>query len=239
MRDINPFENPESLVMPAKARRYALVEGVQFLPEGIHAALAYSPPAAQQSIGWHFFEHAGKSPNSGLYAKKLFLDGLTRMLAERVRNGKGLVLALADFDDQKAMNTRFGHTAVDGIHNVFGKVVLDAIRLEDIAGCVGGDEYGIVLNRTNQEDALPVLERIRLRTTEAAREYLKSDVPVTLSIGAVGSFDHYGSVPIALQRRKDFVQEFAGVLMREAETLRQVAKEQGKDRIVMYSRPHS
>jgi diguanylate cyclase (GGDEF)-like protein len=134
--------------------------------------------------------------NSQLYAqaeKKARVDELTRLLNRRSldemidteigrhgRYGGAFTLAILDLDSFKSYNDSYGHLSGDRLLREVGHIIKSAIRNVDYAFRYGGDEFAILLPQTSIEDALQVLERVRVKI---ANNLDSGDVRITSSIG--------------------------------------------------------
>jgi len=97
---------------------------------------------------------------------------ILRMLDEQIkyakRYGEELSLSLMDIDNFKSINDRYGHLAGDDVLEKIGTLMKQNIRDTDSAGRYGGEEFIIVLPRTNPSSALSVAERLR-KTIEISK----------------------------------------------------------------------
>jgi len=116
--------------------------------------------------------------NARLYEKTLELaqeDGLTRLanrrhLMERLkqevyraeRYHTSLSLIMLDLDKFKSFNDSYGHLKGDELLREFAIMVAHTIRVTDIAGRYGGEEFAIILPNTALKGAIVIAERIRL-----------------------------------------------------------------------------
>ncbi len=94
--------------------------------------------------------------------------------------GRPLALLFIDLDHFKAFNDRFGHAAGD---KALKRIVLDimaAARVSDFTYRFGGEEFVVIADGVNADDALALAERIRKRIAGAA---VAADAHVTVSIG--------------------------------------------------------
>ena len=89
-------------------------------------------------------------------------------------------VVLTDIDAFKRVNDLFGHQVGDTVLRCFAAVLKAGLRDGDEVGRWGGEEYLMVLPRTELEGALHVAERLRARV-EA--EPLLAGHPVTASFG--------------------------------------------------------
>ena len=79
--------------------------------------------------------------------------------ADRLNNQISMIMV--DMDRFKDINDTYGHTVGDRILTIFAQVVLKCIRKTDVIVRYGGDEFVVVLPRTDTETAHIVAERIR------------------------------------------------------------------------------
>lgn len=99
-----------------------------------------------------------------------------------------LAVIQLDLDHFKSINDRFGHQAGDRVLIHIGRVILNKIRKDDIAGRVGGEEFCIVLPGTSLTQAQDIAERIR--DSINSREILiakKQTIRVSASLGVCSS----------------------------------------------------
>jgi diguanylate cyclase (GGDEF)-like protein len=90
-----------------------------------------------------------------------------------------------DIDHFKSVNDRFGHPAGDEILKLFANVLVHTLRITDIVGRVGGEEFAALLP-CSIEEAVGAADRVR--TVFASAGVQVDDTPVTtsVSIGVAG-----------------------------------------------------
>jgi diguanylate cyclase (GGDEF)-like protein len=106
-------------------------------------------------------------------AKLADTDGLTGCLNRRafharlaveidraVRHDRPLCLVVADIDDFKAVNDNLGHPIGDEALALVGAALRDELRSTDVAGRLGGDEFGVIIADTTLEGAQTQARRI-------------------------------------------------------------------------------
>jgi diguanylate cyclase (GGDEF)-like protein len=98
---------------------------------------------------------------TGLANRRHFEDQLAAELARSERFGGPLAIVLADLDDFKDVNDRYGHPVGDVVLCEFGRTLEDAIRDVDLAARWGGEEFALLLPSTDLAGAAQVAERIR------------------------------------------------------------------------------
>lgn len=128
-------------------------------------------------------------------------------------------LALIDIDHFKAINDRYGHLIGDEVIKLFSKVMIERRRSTDIAGRVGGDEFGLIFRGTNTAEAGIVLAQLKHHLLDAFAT--RKDLPtVTLSIGTA-----------------EYTQETTSVeaWITACDHALYAAKRQGRDRVICAS----
>lgn len=98
--------------------------------------------------------------HSGLFNRAYFDQRLKGEVAEAMRHNKPLTLVLADIDNFKETNDRFGHLFGDFVIERFASII-NCRRASDVACRVGGEEFGIILPQTNQGNVFELLENYR------------------------------------------------------------------------------
>src|SRR6266540_3744348 len=120
--------------------------------------------------------------------RRHFEEALAAEISRAERFGGALALVLADLDDFKQVNDRYGHQAGDDVLRAFADVLRDTVRDIDVAARYGGEEFAVLLPQTDLEGAERLAERLR-EAMEARRLTLHpgASFSVTSSFG-VASF---------------------------------------------------
>lgn len=130
-----------------------------------------------------------KDTLTGLQNRRKLESYLSTLLAARLNGhrqsdqhtqGRGEYLAVLDLDKFKRINDTYGHLIGDEVLLTFANILRSSLREADRAFRYGGEEFIVVVNDVNDEQAERVLERVR-------RNVEKHDFPqvgrVTVSIG--------------------------------------------------------
>lgn len=112
---------------------------------------------AQLSVQEEWQEKAERDGLTGLYNQRAFADQVRERLA---KSGAGAVLVNIDLDNFKTINDHLGHAVGDDVLKKVGSILETCIRGGDIAGRVGGDEFLLWLERTDETGAQAVAQRI-------------------------------------------------------------------------------
>lgn len=115
-------------------------------------------------------------PNSR-YLSELF----DREVARAHRYKYPLTVAYIDVDDFKLINDNYGHETGDKTLRLVAEILRKNIRVSDVVGRIGGDEFVLILPHTGEADAAATLEKLRSAFCDSIK---KSNLPITLSIGA-------------------------------------------------------
>jgi len=148
-----------------------------------------------------------------LLNKRALRNVLATELERTIRYGTPLSVIFLDIDDFKDYNDAYGHLAGDVVLQKTAEIIGNSIRLVDIAGRYGGEEFVIILPGTKGEGAARVAERIR----KAIETYPFPHRQVTASLG------------VASAKRNDS----ADSLLARADQACYQAKRQGKNRFCL------
>jgi diguanylate cyclase (GGDEF)-like protein len=100
---------------------------------------------------------------TGMATRRQLLTILDKEVARASRSDATLAVIMADVDDFKAINDRWGHDAGNRILQTFAEVLRAILRREDSAARSDGDEFVCVLPGADRDQARAVAERIQQR----------------------------------------------------------------------------
>ena len=120
---------------------------------------------------------------TGLWNRSYFDSRMQEEIASAARHGRPLSLVICDLDHFKQLNDRHGHPFGDEVLERFAQL-LGAGRPSDVCCRYGGEEFGVILPDTDQNQALQAAERIRA-SIELERWPSNPDLRVTASFGVV------------------------------------------------------
>lgn len=124
---------------------------------------------------------------TGLLNRKGISKFADEMMAHSSRANESLVVALVDFDHFKNINDKYGHDVGDEALTAAARLMEGELRKADLIGRYGGEEFLIILPKTNIEEASNTLERLREKTEKNLIHDINGikdkTVPQTVSIG--------------------------------------------------------
>jgi diguanylate cyclase (GGDEF)-like protein len=119
---------------------------------------------------------------TGLRNRRAFEERLAFEFSMARRKGRELSVVLVDADNFKNVNDQLGHQAGDSVLRQVAKVLLETVRLTDLAVRFGGEEFAVILPESDERSAQLWCVRLQKALAEAAWEHL----PVTVSMGVAG-----------------------------------------------------
>ena len=130
-------------------------------------------------------EAASIDPLTGMFNRRGFAEATARVIEREANAGRPVTVLIFDIDHFKSINDRFGHAAGDEILKLFAIVVTNSLRMTDLSGRIGGEEFAALLP-CSIEEAVHAAERVR--ESFAASGIAVDDAPVdtTVSIGIAG-----------------------------------------------------
>ncbi len=125
---------------------------------------------------------------TGLAAYRVMHDRMTYEIERSKRSLEGFAVLFIDLDYFKQVNDQFGHEAGNQVLRAVAVEIHHAIRASDLAARYGGDEFVVILTRTDFAGANRVAEAIRAGIEGVGRRLGYPVGLVTASIG-VAEYD--------------------------------------------------
>jgi len=165
-----------------------------------------------------FEEMAYTDPLTGLSNRRFFLREANRMLEFAKRYKEPLALMMLDIDNFKRINDEYGHDVGDLVLKELARVIKENIRSSDIPARFGGEEFVVLLPRTDERGAVMVADRIRNSFRNSHIQVNGKDVWTTVSIG-VALYEHGEDLDSLIKKADEALYE---------------AKRKGKDRVEVF-----
>ena len=126
---------------------------------------------------------ASTDPLTELPNRRSFDHTLERELRGAKRYDDPVSLVLLDLDEFKSINDRFGHHVGDEVLKEVGVRLRDACRAGDQVARIGGEEFALILTRTDEYGAKAAAERTRTLVSETPFATSAGELAVTASLG--------------------------------------------------------
>ncbi|THF55590.1 diguanylate cyclase [Pseudothauera rhizosphaerae] len=120
---------------------------------------------------------------TGLENRRSFMARLEAELTRIAHGGPGGALIMVDLDHFKRVNDTHGHAAGDAVLVHLAHLLRQALRREDIAGRLGGEEFAVLLPDTDPAGAAILAERLRAMLEESSIETGSATIRITMSAG--------------------------------------------------------
>lgn len=120
---------------------------------------------------------------TGIANRRSILAMLEHALAMAARQREPLTVAMLDIDRFKRINDRFGHLVGDAALCAVVDALRDRLRNQDMLGRYGGEEFLLILPRTDALGGLTLAEALRAQVARAPLNCEGVSLPITVSIG--------------------------------------------------------
>src|ERR1700754_3184253 len=124
-------------------------------------------------------------PLPGMFTRRVFAEATSRVIEREANAGRPVTVMIFDIDHFKSINDRFGHPAGDEILKLFAAVVVNNLRISDLSGRIGGEEFAALLPCPLEEGVI-VAERVREAFEASGIVCDEGPVDTTVSIGVAG-----------------------------------------------------
>ncbi len=158
---------------------------------------------------------ARTDPLTGISNRLAFFEYAEIEVNKAKRYGYPISILSLDVDNFKAVNDQFGHREGDNLLRVVAGTIRANIRIIDIAARFGGDEFVILLSRTNSDDAYQLGIKLQRKLSTLMRQ---NNWAASVSIG-VATYD--------------YMSENIHDMVASADALMYSAKQNGKNMVLL------
>lgn len=131
----------------------------------------------------HFETLAYTDALTGAVNRYQFNAALAEEIARANYEGQPLSILLLDIDFFKDVNDNFGHGVGDDVLVMFYKACKEAARSGDVVARIGGEEFVIILPKSDAQNAYHFAERLREKIQQLSIMVNDKTVKLTVSIG--------------------------------------------------------
>jgi diguanylate cyclase (GGDEF)-like protein len=121
------------------------------------------------------FAELRSDPLTGINNRRAFDESLDSALVEQARFPAPLTLAILDVDRFKQVNDQHGHLRGDRVLQDLAQVLKSNVRECDVLARFGGEEFVVLMPRTELHAACNLAERLRAKVA--------AEMPLTVSLG--------------------------------------------------------
>lgn len=164
---------------------------------------------------------ARTDPKTGLLNATAWQREADAEVARAVRTDSPLALLLVDVDHFKRVNDSHGHLIGDEVLRTLAAELRRQVRESDIVGRFGGEEFTVLLPRTDDAGAYGIAERLRAGAATLSVPAGEARIGVTVSIG----------VAVLGRHGRDLFE-----LLTAADVALYKAKDAGRDQVRVYAR---
>jgi len=127
----------------------------------INDSLTVLAESLQRGLDYEdLFERASSDALTGLANRRVFDERICAMMDSAKRYDHPLTMLSLDLDRFKEINDNLGHQAGDKVLKSVADVLAAAVRSTDLLIRMGGDEFLIILDNTDKENAQILAERL-------------------------------------------------------------------------------
>jgi len=153
---------------------------------------------------------ARTDPKTGLLNATAWQREADAEVARALRTGAALALLLVDVDHFKRVNDSHGHLIGDEVLRALAAELRQQVRESDVVGRFGGEEFTVLLPRTDAAGAYGIAERLRTSAGRLSVAAADARISVTVSIGVAvlgrhgdDLFELLAAADMALYKAKD------------------------------------
>lgn len=136
-------------------------------------------------------EQAIRDPITGLYNRYYLNEILPSEIAGAARESYFISLIILDLDYFKNVNDTYGHAGGDIVLKTIATILKNTLRSSDFVFRFGGEEFLIVMPKTNYDQALKRIDECRQKIQTTPIVYNNHMIYITIS-GGVATYDLHG-----------------------------------------------
>jgi diguanylate cyclase (GGDEF)-like protein len=158
-------------------------------------------------------------PLTGIWNARAFNETSEQVIREALRYGTPFSALFIDLDHFKLVNDTHGHEAGDMVLKEVAACLAKNSRESDLLGRVGGEEFLMLLPRTDLAGAVLLAEKLRHGIETLRLSFGETRIPVTVSIGVARNQPDHKSI---------------ADIKRQADQAMYLAKQGGRNRVTAY-----
>ncbi|MDP2809438.1 MAG: diguanylate cyclase [Rhodocyclaceae bacterium] len=124
-----------------------------------------------------------RDPMTGLHNRRFLEESVETLVAQARRRNAHMAILMLDLDYFKMVNDTYGHDAGDAVLKSLAKVLTQAVRASDYVIRYGGEEFLMLMQDVDGDQATVVAEKIRAAVEEMKVQVAGKVLQKTISIG--------------------------------------------------------
>ena len=169
-------------------------------------------------LGRKLKEIANHDALTGIFNRRYFMEQAEVQISRSFRLGNDCFIIILDLDHFKSVNDKYGHLAGDKVLNEIARRIKKTIRLYDLFGRYGGEEFILLMFDINKVNVIDSIERIRQVVCRTPVEFADKELPVSASFG-IAPIIPTNDLTMAIKCADEALYR---------------AKEEGRNRVVFY-----
>lgn len=167
----------------------------------------------------YYLTESALDPGTNLFNKRAMNEYAVEKIQECEQEKKSFYLAIVDIDDFKKVNDTYGHMFGDAVISKVSEIMRNVLDVRGIVGRFGGDEFMIVIENVETEEALRRILKTISKHIMWEYEGLQDKLKITTSWG-IAQYPEDGAS----------YEE----LFETADKALYIAKAKGKNRVIIY-----
>jgi len=155
---------------------------------------------------------------TGLLNHSNICDSFQREFVRAIRTNLPLSYVIIDIDNFKSVNDKYGHFVGDTVLKSLAYMLLERLRVTDIVGRYGGEEFVVIMSNTKVQSAKKVMDTLRENFNSIVHNAFGQEFNVTFSCGIAGFPEFHVTKTI----------------FDNADKALYIAKKSGKNQVVIY-----
>lgn len=165
--------------------------------------------------------HAIYDGLTGIFNRRHFINLANREIEIARRNSSSVSVIIFDIDHFKIINDNYGHPVGDRVLIELAKDINRHLRISEIFGRYGGEEFCIICSNTDREMAFQVAERLRRSIESLFIQHGSGFIRTTASFGV------YSTTVLSDMKIESFFEKADSALYQ--------AKNKGRNQTVLFS----
>ena len=215
-----PLEKIEMIAQSQKRSTLSLILAVIVAGLCVIGLFVLVDVSRARSLAKQLSHQANHDSLTGLFNRTMFERHLDKLFTSAREEQSEHALLFMDLDQFKVVNDTCGHMAGDELLRQLATLLLRDFRANDVFACIGGDEFGVLLEHCSMTAASEIADRIRQDVRDFRFAWDKETFEIGVSIGLVA---------ITAE------SESAAAVLSAADVACYLAKDEGRNRVYVHS----